>query len=88
MSRSRLTIFARTGLTSSRMSSYPSEEELLFYGRNVIFAVLDVAEADSHTNHSQEVALFNLLQKVVLNEEWTVDGKQMLKMANALEAMI
>ena len=60
-------------------SSFPGEEERLFYGRNVFFAVTDVAEAASHTKHPQELALFNMFQKVVLNEEvqWTVDEKAM-----------
>merc|ERR1719317_215976 len=55
-------------ISVSWMSSFPGEEELLFYGRNVIFAVADIAEAENHTMHANELALYNLFQQLVLNE--------------------
>merc|ERR1719491_2784672 len=80
-------------MSVSWMSSFPGEEELLFYGRNVIFALADIAEAENHTKHSKELAIFNLFQNIVLNEkvQWTGDGKAqrtMRKKGNKLAALI
>ena len=59
----------------SWMSAFPNEEELLFYGNTVNFAIADIAETDEHASRPTELSMLNLFEQTVQNEgaAWTVD---------------
>ena len=57
-------------LSVSWLSDFPNEEEKLFYGSFVAFAIHDIVEASTMTRHADELKMLNKLQNVVENEEW------------------
>ena len=57
-------------LSVSWLSNYPDEEEKMFYGAFVAFAIHDIIEASTLTNHEDELKMLNKLQNIVEGEEW------------------
>jgi len=57
------------------LSNYPAEEERLFYGSDVHFAIEDIREVGGDKSYFDELAMFNKLQRTLTNERerWVVD---------------
>eukprot|EP01083_Nonionella_stella_P029186 80430_1 len=56
-------------LSIAWLSQYPHEEELLFYGGNVLFKIHDIHEAKGHRNiqHRDDLSALNTFQNIVHN---------------------
>merc|ERR1719206_255167 len=59
-------------LSVSWLSCFPNEDEKLYYGSNVHFAIRDIIEADTMTSHRKELILLNKFQNTVMNREGDV----------------
>merc|ERR1719206_947284 len=54
-------------LSVSWLSCYPNEDEKLYYGSNVHFAIRDIIEANGMKRHRKELIILNKFQKTVVN---------------------
>ena len=76
-------------LRVSWLSAFPHEDELLFYGENIEFAMVGITEADTNAKHKQELVMLTLFQRMVQNEatdgqsEWAVDEAALAQKALA-----
>eukprot|EP01084_Bolivina_argentea_P276736 472261_1 len=59
------------------LSDFPNEEELLFYGNNVIFRIHNITESANLKEHTKELLILNKLQKIVQNQSvsWQQESK-------------
>ena len=55
-------------LSVSWLSDFPNEDELLFYGDNVVFKIHDIIEGHSNVGHAKELSMLNEFQKVIQNQ--------------------
>ena len=67
-------------LSVSWLSTFPSEDEKLFYGSNVEFQIVNIYEANHLKPYKAELALFNKFQRLIQNEqvEWEKDQRKRL----------
>eukprot|EP01084_Bolivina_argentea_P265255 449540_1 len=74
-------------LSVSWVSSFPYENEKLFYGSQVIFEISNIIEAENvKIKHRQELAMFNRFQQSIQNE--SVNWHNNDKMVEALAILI
>eukprot|EP01084_Bolivina_argentea_P135574 238875_1 len=66
-------------ISVSWMSSFPSEDEKLFYGSSVVLRISNITEAENLQSHSKELSMFNMFQKTVQNEKIEWKNNNMLK---------
>eukprot|EP01083_Nonionella_stella_P238569 835889_1 len=71
----------------SWLSSFPNEDEKLFYGQYVVFKICNIfdTEGDTLTGHAEELLLLNQFQKTVQNE--TVGWKHKKHKDKHIEAL-
>eukprot|EP01083_Nonionella_stella_P069615 185671_1 len=64
-------------LSVSWISDYPGEEELLFYGDNVLFAIADITETKGNIHHQAHLLALNEFQNIVYNRvvDWNKSNK-------------
>eukprot|EP01084_Bolivina_argentea_P160844 280063_1 len=77
-------------LSVSFLSSFPQEDEKLFYGAHIRFRISNIIEATTNKSHSKELKMFNKFQKTVRNGEikWDENEKQTNKMIDGLVILI
>eukprot|EP01083_Nonionella_stella_P144724 452339_1 len=49
------------------LSDYPTEEELLYYGNNVLFKIYDIYETNGNASHQKALSALNDFQNIVQN---------------------
>eukprot|EP01084_Bolivina_argentea_P112047 199855_1 len=77
-------------LTVSFLSTFPNEDEKLFYGQNVVFNISNIYEASTMNGHQNELLMLNKFQKTLHNQTviWNENDKNTQKMINALQTLI
>eukprot|EP01084_Bolivina_argentea_P177483 306906_1 len=78
-------------LSVSWLSDFPSEDEKLFYGENIVFSIIDIIEAKTNTGHGKELIMLNNFQKMVKNQivNWTDnenENKMIFDLVKLIEA--
>eukprot|EP01084_Bolivina_argentea_P257015 432915_1 len=69
-------------LSVSWLSVFPHEEEELFYGSTVLLKIANIIDAETLTEHREELEMFNQFQRLIQNQivEWNDDMiKQLTK---------
>ena len=77
-------------LSVSWLSDFPNEDELLFYGDNVVFKIHDIIEGHSNTGHAKELSMLNEFQRVIQNQyiDWDEDNDKIKEIINGLCILI
>eukprot|EP01084_Bolivina_argentea_P058044 105984_1 len=63
-------------LSVSFLSSFPKEDEKLFYGSFVALQISDITQSHNMVHHSKELKMFNKFQQVIQNQivDWKAKG--------------
>eukprot|EP01084_Bolivina_argentea_P258121 435025_1 len=71
-------------------TDFPTEDERLFYGCNVVFQILDIIESNNLTHHSKELNMLNKFQKTLENGKvnWRDGEEETRYMINVLSYLI
>eukprot|EP01084_Bolivina_argentea_P180738 312236_1 len=74
-------------LSVSFLSSFPGEDEKLFYGGNVVFQIHNIIEAQTKQGHLNELLMLNTFQRMLKNQniKWNDESE---KMVDALVILI
>eukprot|EP01084_Bolivina_argentea_P085009 153674_1 len=77
-------------LSVSWLSTFPGEDEKLFYGENIVFEICNIIEAQTNTEHTHELKMFNMFQKTLDNQtvDWNKKDLNTMNMIKALTNLI
>eukprot|EP01084_Bolivina_argentea_P091183 164168_1 len=75
-------------LSVSFLSSFPHEDEQLFYGSHVILQIVNITEAQHLTSHSKELKMFNKFQKTIMNKSVVWNDEKDHDIIDALKILI
>eukprot|EP01084_Bolivina_argentea_P253462 425744_1 len=67
-------------LSVSFLSSFPNEDEKLFYGSSLRFKIYNIIEAETNKGHLKEMLMLNNFQKMLNNQtvEWNKQSHKMI----------
>eukprot|EP01084_Bolivina_argentea_P180722 312218_1 len=77
-------------LSVSWASSFPNEDEKLFYGENVVFRIVNITESVNLQGHSKELKMLNKFQSTLQNQKvtWNKKNTEDKQKINALVKLI